>query len=166
MSAPRLSIVVAAATNNVIGFRGELPWRLPEDLRRFKALTMGKPIVMGRLTHESIGRALPGRRNIVISRTPRYTAEGCEVVASPTAALDLLGGEEEVMIIGGGRIYQQFLPLVDRVYLTRVHAEPEGDAFFPELDAGDWSIVAFEEYPAGDDRPVGYSFETLTRTGR
>ena len=97
----KLSIVVAASTNNVIGIDGALPWRLPEDLQRFKRITMGKSIVMGRLTHESIGKALPGRRNIILSRQPGYAADGCEVVASVAEAMDLLRAEDEIMIIGG-----------------------------------------------------------------
>ncbi|NNL54609.1 MAG: dihydrofolate reductase, partial [Woeseia sp.] len=120
----RVSIIVAAATNRVIGLRGELPWHLPDDLRRFRKLTTGKPVIMGRLTHESIGRPLPDRRNIVVSRQPGYQPAGCEVVASPTAALDAVADSEEAMVIGGGRIYKQMLPLCNRIYLTRVHANP------------------------------------------
>ncbi len=156
-------MIVAAATNNVIGLRGELPWHLPDDLRRFRSLTMGKPILMGRLTHESIGRALPGRRNLVISRQPNYRAEGCHVFASPAAALAAAADADEVMVIGGGRIYRQLLPQTDRIYLTRVHASPEGDAFFPALDLSEWRVTDIEEFPASDERPLGYSFETLDR---
>lgn len=166
MSAPGISLIVAAAANNVIGLDGAMPWHLTEDLKRFKKLTMGKPIVMGRLTFESIGKALPGRRNIVITRQADYVADGCEVVASPTAALDATADAREVMVIGGGRIYQQFLPLADKVYLTRVHAEPEGDAFFPALDRHEWQVIDFEDHPAGDDRPLGFSYETLQRVSR
>ncbi len=162
----RVSLIVAAATNNVIGLRGELPWHLPDDLKRFKRLTMGKPVVMGRLTHESIGRALPGRRNIVISRQPRYAAEGCEVVATPEAALELAHDADEIMVIGGGRIYAQLLPQADRIYLTRVLARPEGDAFFPELDPADWRIAGIEEHPAGADGTPGSSFQVLERVAR
>lgn len=163
----RVSIVVAAATNNVIGKDGRMPWHLPEDLRHFRELTMGKPIVMGRLTHESIGRALPGRRNLVISRQPAYRADGCEVVSSPAAALTVAADADadEVMVIGGGRIYQQMLPLADGVYLTRVHARPEGDAFFPALNADEWQAVEIEEFPPdAEKRPFGFSFETWKRT--
>ncbi|MGB5247762.1 MAG: dihydrofolate reductase [Woeseia sp.] len=159
----RVSIIVAAATNHVIGLRGELPWHISEDLKRFRKLTTGKPIIMGRLTHESIGKPLPNRRNIVISRQPDYRAAGCEVVASPTAALDLAADAEEIMVIGGGRIYTQLLPLTDRIYLTRVHASPEGDAFFPELNAGVWRTVSIEEHPASDAQPLAHSFEILER---
>ncbi len=159
----RVSIIVAAATNHVIGLRGELPWHLPEDLKRFKRLTLGKPVIMGRLTHESIGRPLPERRNIVISRQPGYAAPGCEVVRSPTAALDAAAGDGEIMVIGGGRIYKQLLPLCDRVYLTRVHQSPEGDAFFPPLDSSAWRTVSIEEFPADASQPLGHSFEILER---
>ncbi|MDZ7644790.1 MAG: dihydrofolate reductase [Woeseiaceae bacterium] len=162
----RVSIIVAAAANNVIGLRGELPWRLPDDLRRFKRLTMGKPIVMGRLTHESIGRALPGRRNIVISRQPRYEAPGCDVVATPTAALALAKDDAEIMVIGGGRIYSQLLGQTDRIYLTRVHATPEGDAFFPELDDKDWRVAELEECPATEEGAPSHTYEVLERVAR
>lgn len=159
-----VSIVVAAAANNVIGKDGALPWRLPEDLKHFKRLTMGKPIVMGRLTHESIGRPLPGRRNIVITRQPDYAAEGCEVVTSPAAALDAAADAEETMIIGGGAIYRELLPLAARVYLTRVQTRPEGDVFFPELREEEWQLVEREEFAAsGDRRPYDFSFEVWRR---
>jgi dihydrofolate reductase len=154
----KVSIVVAASTNNVIGDRGELPWHVPEDLKRFKSITLGKPIVMGRLTHESIGRPLPGRQNIVLSSDAAYRASGCSVVDSVAAALELAGNAEEVMIIGGGHIYEQFLPLAGRIYLTRVHAQVDGDAWFPEIDSAQWRCVSCEEHPgAGDDAP-GFSF--------
>lgn len=158
-----VSIIVAAASNNVIGQNGKLPWHLPEDLKRFRAITMGKPIVMGRLTHESIGKALPGRRNIVLSRQPGYRAAGCEVVETPTAALNTSADENEVMIIGGGRIYQQLLPLTNRIYLTRVDAHPEGDAFFPKLDAREWQVTEREVFASGPSRPLGFTFEILQR---
>ncbi|MEQ8207175.1 MAG: dihydrofolate reductase, partial [Woeseia sp.] len=138
-------------------------WHLPEDLKRFRSTTMGKPIVMGRLTHESIGKALPGRRNIVISRQPGYTAVGCEVVASPEAALAAAAGEDEVMIIGGGRIYEQMLPMTDRIYLTRVRSEPNGDAFFPALNESEWQLVESEDFPAGPTRQLGFSVDILQR---
>jgi dihydrofolate reductase len=160
----RVSIIVAAATNHVIGVQGALPWHISEDLKRFRALTTGKPIVMGRLTYESIGKPLPQRRNIIISRQAGYRATGCEVVTSPVAALDLAAGAEEIMVIGGGRIYTQLLPLADRIYLTRVHARPEGDAFFPELDHEVWRTVSIEEHAATDTQPLAYSFEILERT--
>jgi dihydrofolate reductase len=159
-------MIVAAATNNVIGRDGGMPWHLSADLKRFKAITMGKPIVMGRLTFESIGKPLPGRRNIVISRQSGFVAEGCEVVASPTAALAAAADAPEIMVIGGGRIYQQLLPLADRVYLTRVHASPEGDAYFPDLPASEWRLIEREDFPVSNERPTGYSFELYQRIAR
>ena len=109
-------LIVATSANNVIGVEGGLPWHLPDDLRRFKQLTTGKPIVMGRLTYESIGRALPDRQNIVVSRNPDYAAPGCNVVGSRNAAIAVAGGADELMIIGGGHIYREFLPLASRIY--------------------------------------------------
>lgn len=158
-----VTIVVAASTNNVIGSDGALPWRLPEDLQRFKQITIGKPIVMGRLTHDSIGRALPGRRNIILSRQPGYMAEGCDVVGSRKEALDLLSDEDEVMIIGGGKIYEQFLPLATRIYLTRVDAEIDGDTYFPALDMDQWRLLGREEFPVTEKRKTGFAIEELVR---
>ncbi len=158
-----ISIIVAASTNNVIGAAGKLPWRLSDDLKRFKALTMGKPIVMGRLTWESIGRPLPGRQNIVVTRQPRFKAQDCEVVESPAAALRAAGGAEETMIIGGGQIYELFLPKAGRVYMTRVHADVAGDAFFPELDERDWVLVARESHEADDVNQYAFEFRTYER---
>jgi dihydrofolate reductase len=146
-----LSLVVAASSNNVIGRDGGLPWHLPDDLRHFKRLTTGKPVIMGRNTFESIGRPLPDRRNIVMTRDPGYVADGCEVVSSIGDAVDLVAGEPEAMIIGGGQVYRDFLPLADRIYLTRVQAEVEGDTFFPEIDETTWRMVSSEHH-AADDR--------------
>ncbi len=124
---------------------------------------MGKPMIMGRLTFESIGRALPGRRSIVVTRQPDYTAEGCDVAATPEAALELASNADEVMIVGGGKIYEQLLPLANRIYMTRVHAEISGDTFFPEIDADEWRIVSSERLPATDERPYSISLQTLER---
>ena len=164
MSSRIISIVVAASANNVIGVDGQLPWRLPEDLKHFKAITMGKPMIMGRTTFDAIGRALPGRQSIVLTRQADFVAEGCDVVSSIDAALDATGDAEEVMVIGGGEIYRQFLPKADRIYMTRIQAEIAGDTTFPELDMTEWSVVAVEEYPAGDEREFGFEIETLERT--
>lgn len=159
----RLSIIVAASVNNVIGADGGLPWRLPEDLERFKEVTMGKPIIMGRLTWESIGRVLPGRISIVVTRQDGYEAEGCIVVDSINAAMKAAGDAEEVMVIGGGEIYRQFLPQADRIYLTRVLVEVTGDTTFPELDLTEWSVVSVGKYPVGGEREIGFEIETLDR---
>ena len=159
----KISLIVAAATNNVIGRDGGLPWHLSEDLKRFKRLTTGKPIIMGRLTHESIGMPLPDRRNIVISSREGLKIEGCEVVATPDAALALVAGAEEVMIIGGGKVYEQVLPTADRIYMTRVDAIPDGDTFFPEINNEEWQVVEQEDISAGKSGELGYSFITLDR---
>ena len=160
-----ISLIVAVSSNNVIGQDGRLPWYLPADLKRFKHLTMAKPIVMGRLTHESIGKPLSGRQNIVISRQPHYKAEGCTVVSSPEAAIAAAGTVDEIMVIGGGEIYRAFLPLADRIYLTRIDTDIEGDAHFPELDPGDWRESAREEGPAHASSDFNYTYVTLERVG-
>lgn len=154
-----ISLIVAASTNNVIGSDGELPWHLPDDLRNFKRLTTGKPIVMGRKTHESIGRPLPDRRNVVISRDLDYEAAGCDVVASPAAAMALLNDAEEVMIIGGGQIYAAFLPSADRIHFTRVHTEADGDVTFPDLDENEWALHSSVAHDA--DATHRYAFDVL-----
>jgi len=161
-----ISIVVAASTNNVIGVDGELPWRISDDLKRFKALTMGKPIVMGRLTWESIGRPLPGRQNIVVTRQAGFSAAGCDVVASPAAALEAAGDAAEVMIIGGSQIYELFLPKAGRLYITRVQAEIEGDAFFPATNDADWELVDSESHAASENNEFAFNFSTYERKGR
>jgi len=155
----RISLVVAASTNDVIGSNGELPWHLPDDLRQFKRVTTGKPVIMGRRTFESIGRPLPNRRNIVMTRNPDYVAPGCEVVSSVDAALDLAGGADEVMIIGGGQVYRDFLPRADRIYLTRVQTEVKGDTHFPELDGDLWQRLSCERHPA--DAEHRYAFDVM-----
>lgn len=158
-----ISLIVAASTNSVIGANGELPWRLSSDLKRFKTLTMGKPIIMGRLTHESIGRPLPGRQNIVITRQTGYRAAGCDVVASVDAAISAAGDADEIMIIGGGHIYKEFLPQADRIYLTRVQAEIDGDAFLPELNPDEWAETANEWHAADEVNDYEFEFSTLDR---
>jgi len=161
-----ISIIVAASTNNVIGVGGDLPWKLSDDLRRFKRLTMGKPIVMGRRTWESIGRPLPGRQNIVLTRRTGYDAAGCDVVASPAEALDAAGGADEIMIIGGSQIYALFLPKASRLYMTRVDAEIDGDADFPEIDEREWRLVDSEAHQADDINQFAFEFRTYERKAR
>lgn len=156
-----ISIIVAASTNNVIGVRGELPWRLSDDLRHFKATTMGKPIVMGRKTYESIGRPLPGRQNIVITRQANFVAEGCDVVASLEDAAAKTGDEKEIVVIGGSEIYSLALPMAERLYLTRVHAEVDGDAFFPEIDKTEWRLMTDEPHEADERNEYPYSFRVF-----
>ncbi|WP_345889692.1 dihydrofolate reductase [Spongiibacter thalassae] len=149
--------IVAAARNGVIGVDNQLPWRLPADLRRFKALTMGKPIVMGRKTWESIGRPLPGRANIVVSRDPHFRAEGAQVFADIAGAMAQAeveathSGVDEVFVIGGETIYRQTLAEVDRVYLTEVDVEVEGDAFYPPLEGAVWRETAREIPESGEN---------------
>ena len=161
-----ISVIVAASTNNVIGVRGELPWRLADDLAHFKKVTMGKPVIMGRLTWESIGRPLPGRQNIVVTRKPDFVANGCDVVASPAAALEAAGDAQEIMVIGGSQIYELFLPKARRLYLTRVHAEIEGDAHLPELRHDDWFLVSRESHSADDTNEYPFEFRIYERKDR
>lgn len=152
-----ITLVLARARNGVIGVDGKLPWHLPADLRRFKALTMGKPMVMGRKTFDSFPAPLPGRRHIVLTRDRGWSAPGAEVAHSVEAAL-ALAGEGEVAVIGGAEIFALFLPRADRIELTEVEAEPEGDAIVPAF-AG-WRETAREDHAAEGGRP-GYSFVTL-----
>lgn len=161
-----ITLVVAASTNNVIGVNGDLPWKLSSDLQRFKQLTMGKPVVMGRLTWESIGRPLPGRQNIVITRQSGFAADGCDVVDSPAAALAVAGDAEEVMIIGGSQIYELFLPKAHRLQLTRVAATIEGDAFFPDIDDDVWKLTASEAHSADAANEYDFEFRTYERIDR
>ena len=161
-----VSTIVATDERGGIGLGGRLPWHLPNDLKRFKTLTMGKPIVMGRRTFDSIGRALPGRRNIVVSRRPDLVLDGCSVVPSFAAALAAAADAAEVCVIGGAEIYQLALPVTGLVHLTKVHAIVDADTHFPALDAADWDEIAREDHPADERHAYGYSFLTLQRTGR
>lgn len=162
----KISIVVAHSTNNVIGKDGGLPWHLSEDLKRFKAITMGKPIIMGRLTYESIGRALPGRQNIVLTRQSAFKADGCDVVSCPADALQIAADATEVMVIGGGHIYVQFLRRTDRIYRTRIEAEIAGDTFFPDLVAAEWQVTESETFPENADREWSVTCEILERRNK
>ena len=161
-----ISLIVAVSANHVIGARGELPWRLPDDLRRFKEITMGKPIVMGRKTWDSIGRPLPGRKNIVITRQKGFEAEGCEVVGSVAEAMTAAGDAADVMVIGGSEVYALFMPVADGLYLTRVHAEVEGDAFFPVIHETEWRLIGEEHHGADDRNEHAFSFQRFERVGR
>ena len=161
-----ISIVVAASRNGVIGVDGDLPWRLPDDLRYFKQLTTGKPVVMGRKTYESIGRPLPNRQNIVITRNPVFEAPGCDVVSSPEEALRAAGNVDEVMVIGGGTIYEQFAGRVDRIYLTSVHTEIDGDVFFEAPDSSLWRQAASTHHPADERHQYAFDFQTFERRSR
>lgn len=158
-----LSIIVAVADNGVIGSGNQLPWRLPDDLKRFKALSLGKPIVMGRKTFDSIGRPLPGRLNIVISRQPGLEIPGCRVVTSIDEALVAAQPAPEIVIVGGADIYRQILPRVQAIHLTRVHADVAGDVVFPTLQEQQWREVAKEYHPADERHAHAFTFSTLER---
>ena len=158
-----VAIVAAMDRDRLIGDGHRLPWRLPADLRRFKAITMGKPIIMGRRTHESIGRPLPGRRNIVLSRRDGYTAPGCDVFPDLEGALAHCGESDEAMVIGGAQIYALALPLATRMYLTLLDGRFAGDTWFPAYAANEWKEIAREEHPADDDAPCPYSFVDYER---
>ncbi|WP_129644951.1 type 3 dihydrofolate reductase [Peristeroidobacter agariperforans] len=160
-----LSIIVAVADNGVIGSGNQLPWRLPEDLKRFKALSLGKPIVMGRKTYDSIGRPLPGRLNVVISRQPGLEIPGCTVVTSIDEAIAAAQPAPEIVIVGGADIYRQVLPQVRVIHLTRVHANVAGDVVFPKLPEHEWREVAKEYHPADERHAHAFTFSTLERVG-
>lgn len=160
----RVSIIVAIAQNGVIGRDGRLPWRLSSDLRRFKQLTMGHHIVMGRKTFESIGRLLPGRTSIVITRSPEYAFAGAHVGHSLDQALQLANGDDEVFIIGGGEIYDQAIDLADRLLVTRVEQIVEGDVCFPDYDSSQWRLVHHESFAADEKNDHPHSFEVYERT--
>ena len=162
-----LSLIVARAANGVIGADGGLPWHISADLKHFKALTVGKPIIMGRRTYDSIGKPLPGRHNIVLTRDPGWTAAGVTVApnlaeAVAAAGLDPRARADEIMVIGGVTVFAEALPSARRVYLTEVHAAPAGDTILPAFDAATWVETARENHAAAGDTP-GYSFVTLER---
>lgn len=165
-----LSLIAAHAENGVIGIENRMPWHLPGDFRYFKASTLGKPIIMGRKTWDSLGRPLPGRLNLVVSRQPGLALEGAEVFASLEAAVARAEswaqeqGGDEVMLIGGAQLYALGLPFADRLYLTRVAASPKGDAYFPSFDQAGWVKVSDVSNPAEGEAPA-YSFEVWERAG-
>jgi dihydrofolate reductase len=158
-----LAIIVAVADNGVIGSGNQLPWRLPDDLKRFKALSLGKPIVMGRKTFDSIGRPLPGRLNIVISRQLGLAILGCTVVTSIDEAIVAARPAAEIVIVGGADIYRQVLSRVEVIHLTRVHANIDGDVVFPPLQEQEWREVAKEYHPADERHAHAFTFSTLER---
>ena len=163
-----LSLIAALAENRVIGIENRMPWHLPGDFKYFKATTLGKPIIMGRKTWDSLGRPLPGRLNLVVSRQAGLTLEGAEVFTTVEAAHQRAEawareqGVDEVMLIGGAQLYEQALPIADRLYLTRVALQPEGDAWFPAFDEAQWHCVERAEQPANEPAPA-HRFETWTR---
>ena len=164
--AAALELVVAVAENDVIGRGNQLPWHLPADLRHFKSLTLGKPVLMGRKTYESIGRALPGRTNIVLSRSAEFSPSDCIVVKSLDDARIAAGAQPALMVIGGAEIYRQCLLLASRIHLTLVHAQIEGgDTIFAGWRGGEWNASSRERHEADDRNAYAYSFITLERMG-
>lgn len=168
----KLALIAALSDNGVIGRDNKLPWYIPGDLRYFKRVTLGKPVLMGRKTWESMNRPLPGRANIVITRQPDYPAEGARVVPDLDAAIALaesialIDGVDELMVIGGAEIYRLALPLADRLYLTEVHAEVAGDTYFPAWDRGQWQEIAREDHAAPEPGKYAYSFAVYERVTR
>jgi dihydrofolate reductase len=160
-AAPRIYLVAAVAANGIIGARGKLPWHLPEDLKFFKGLTMGKPIIMGRRTWESIGRPLPGRRNIVVTRRSDYRPEGAEVASSLEQALEKCAGETVAYVIGGADLFAASLPLADGLVLTEIHRDYEGDVRFPDWDRSDWREAKRQPHQAADG--LGFDFVLYER---
>lgn len=160
----KICLIAALAQNRVVGINNQLPWHLPEDLKYFRRTTTGKTVIMGRKTYESIGRPLPNRSNIVVSANPECKIEHVQVVNSLQAALQLaenislINGVDEIMVIGGATLYAAALPMADRLYLTHVHADVEGDAYFPEVDFSAWREVAREDFAASENNPYPYSF--------
>ena len=161
-----ISIIAAMGKKRVIGIKNKLPWNLPADMEHFKELTKGKPVIMGMKTFESIGKPLPKRTNIIITRNPNYKAEGCIVVHSIEEALKAAENHKEVMIIGGASIYKEFLPKADKLYLTSIDADFEGDAYFPEYKIEEWEETSYEEHERDKDNPYNYTFLVLTRKKR
>jgi dihydrofolate reductase len=160
---PLISLIVAMAQNGVIGRDNSMPWRLPEDLKRFRAFTLGKPILMGRKTFESIGRPLEGRTNLVLTRDRSWFAHGVIVVHSVEEALTQASTSDELVVIGGAEIYRLVLPFARRIYLTHVHADVQGDITFPEFDATQWADVEYSSQPADDEHAYPVTFVTLER---
>ena len=162
-SKPRLSLVSAMDSNRLIGNANALPWHLPADLAFFKRTTMGKPIIMGRKTYTSIGRALPGRQNIVITGNTRFNAPGCDIAGSIEQAMVLAAGAPEVMLIGGASLYEQTIDSADSIYLTLIHHIFSGDTWFPEIKQKQWVRVSQEDFEADEKNPYRYSFIKFDR---
>lgn len=159
----RIAFVVARDRGGVIGKGGALPWRLPDDLKHVRALTVGKPLIMGRRTYESIGRPLPDRTNIVLTRDPAFHADGVRIARTPEEALAIAGDAPETIVFGGADVFRHFLPLADRIYLTEVDAEVGGDTFFPALDPKEWRELETEDHAADAKHPYPFRFVTLER---
>lgn len=163
MSKGDIVIIVAMDNRQTIGSRGKLPWHLSADMHHFKAVTIGKPLVMGRKTYQSIGHALPGRENIILTRSRNFLAAGCILAHTLEEALLVAGDVDEIIVMGGADIYQQFLPQATRIYLTEVHADVKGDAYFPKFDRSEWLEYERENYVADHNNDFNYSFVGLKR---
>lgn len=159
-----ISIIAAMDENAVIGINNSLPWKLPSDMKWFRQHTMGKPIVMGRKTFESFGaKPLPNRQNIIVTHNPEYCADGCDVVTSINAALSAVKNSDEIMIIGGASFYEQTINIANRMYLTTVHTQVEGDAWFPKFDIAEWLINFDESHEADEKNSIAHTFKILDR---
>ena len=158
-----ISLIAAMDKNRVIGKDGKLPWHMPKDMKFFRDTTKGKTVIMGRKTYESIGRPMPNRINIIITRDNDYKVEGCIVVHSIDEALKAAGNVEEVMVIGGSQIYKEFLPKANRIYLTKIDAEVEGDTYFPEFEIEGWKEVSYEEHERDAENEYDYAFIVLEK---
>jgi dihydrofolate reductase len=161
-----ISFVVAYDRNRAIGKDNRLPWRLPDDMRHVRKVTMGKPLIMGRRTWDSIGRPLPGRTSIVLTRDQEFRCDGCLVARTPDEALKLAGAAPEIIVFGGARVFEEFLPLADRIYLTEVETEVDGDTHFPMLDPTEWREVHRKRHPADERHAHAFSLVTLERVRR
>ena len=160
----KISLLVAASQNWVIGREGDLPWKLSSDLKRFKRLTMGHPIIMGRKTYESIGRLLPGRTTIIVTRQADYAVEGATIAHTAGEAITACDGAEEAFVVGGAEIYKLLLPWAERIYLTKVHVMiPDGDTFFPLVDFSEWDLEQDEEIPADEKNQYATRYEIWDR---
>ena len=159
----RIAFVVARDRHGVIGKDGRLPWRLPDDMRHVRDLTVGKPLIMGRRTFASIGRPLPNRVSIVLTRDPDFRCDGCLIARTTDEALALAGDAPEVIVFGGAGVFRDFLPRADRIYLTEVDTEAEGDTFFPSLDPKEWHEVDRKAHPADARHPFAFTFVLLER---
>jgi dihydrofolate reductase len=160
-----ISIIAAMDQNRGIGIDNKMPWHLPADLKRFKRITMGHHLILGRKTYQSIGKKLPGRKMIVLSRNPDFLPEYAEKCASLEEALKLAqsADEKEIFIIGGGQVYQEALPLAQRLYLSFVQTKAEADTYFPQLELSNWSLICEQEVSADEDNPLGHTFKQLVR---
>lgn len=158
-----ISLIVAMDENRVIGYKNKLPWSLPSELKYFREATKGKPVIMGRKTHESIGRPMPDRLNIIITRDKNYTADNCAVVHSTDDAVKAVKGSDEIMVIGGAEIYKLFLPAADRLYVTKVHGKFNGDTYFPEFNQDEWLKSKEKFFEKDNENKYSYTIMVLER---